>query len=112
MLKLHLPLALYDLFVYDFHTGFFQASYVATLQAGYSVCVFILRPSCAFSTGSVLKHRDRLEIVQKSCGHCSVSAAPHRNRMNMMNIVLHPCGFRTEAAQRSYRGYAADAIIV
>ena len=109
MLRLHLPLAPYDLFVYDFRTGFFQASYVATLQAGYGVCVFILRPLCAFSTGSVLKRRDRMEIVQKSCGHSSVSAAPHRNRMN---IVLRPCCFRTEAAQRSYGGYAADAIIV
>ena len=43
--------------------------------------------------------QSRRQAVRRSCGH--ISAAVHRNRTD---IARRPCGFRTEAGQRSYGG--------
>ena len=78
------------------------------MATGYGVCVYVLYGHCAISfTGlsnrPVQNRRDRAEIVRKSCGHRSVSAAMH---FNHMDTVRH----RAALVRRPHRERKAKGV--
>ena len=73
------------------------------MTAGYGLCVYIytaiVRILWRVST------TDRCKAVDRSCRDCAeIVLSPHPCIEKRKDIARHPCGFRTEAVQRSYGG--------